>query len=167
MSGPGFTVWVTGADGAARRTLGEEIAARLRERGLDVDVLDESVPGVGALVGEGFERRVACVAGALARHGVATVVTLAAPTRAARDGARAELQRMIEVWVRGPAAEPPSYEPPDRPEVEVSTTEPAGQGATRTLRTLEVLRHLPRDERSYSESEEREVIRRLKAFGYL
>jgi hypothetical protein len=148
MSGPGFTVWVTGADGAARRTLGEEIAARLRERGLDVNVLDESVPGV-------------------ARHGVATVVTLAAPTRAARDGARAELQRMIEVWVRGPAAEPPSYEPPDRPEVEVSTTEPAGQGATRTLRTLEVLRHLPRDERSYSESEEREVIRRLKAFGYL
>jgi len=35
------------------------------------------------------------------------------------------------------------------------------------LTGLEVLRLLPRDEARYSEEEEREVIRRLKAFGYL
>jgi hypothetical protein len=35
------------------------------------------------------------------------------------------------------------------------------------LSTLEVLRLLPRDETRYSEEEEREVIKRLKAFGYL
>lgn len=163
----GFTVWVTSADESARSALGDEIALRLRERGLAVDVLDDRTPGVAALAGEGFERRVACVAGALARHGVATVVTLSAAGRAAREAARADLPRLIEVYVHDAGPEAAGYEAPDRPEVDVLTTEPLGQGATRTLRTLEVLGHLPRDERSYSESEERDVIRRLKAFGYL
>jgi len=43
-----------------------------------------------------------------------------------------------------------------------------GAGVEQVLRTLEVLELLPRDEdRAYSDEEEREVIRRLKAFGYL
>jgi hypothetical protein len=156
----GFVIWVTSADADARRAMGEEIAVRVRERGFEVDLLDDRSPGVAALAGEGFASRVACIVGALGRHGIA------APSRE-RDAARGELPRLIEVYVRDPGPEPAGYEPPDRPEVEASTTEPPGQAATRVLRTLEVLGHLPRDERSYSESEEREVIRRLKAFGYL
>ena len=43
----------------------------------------------------------------------------------------------------------------------------ADRGVDRVLSPLEVLRLLPRDETRYSEEEEREVIKRLKAFGYL
>jgi hypothetical protein len=62
-----------------------------------------------------------------------------------------------------------AYEAPEKPEVEVTDPEPEpGAGVERTLHTLEVLGWLERDAGSaYSEDEEREVIRRLKAFGYL
>jgi len=66
-------------------------------------------------------------------------------------------------------AAPASFEPPDKPEVEIALPETSpGAGAERVIRTLEVLELLPRGEdRAYSAEEEREVIRRLKAFGYL
>lgn len=168
MMESGFTVWVTGSDDAAVARVAEEIASRLAARRVAVDLLVPSTPGVAALAGEGRERRIACVAAALARHGVATVVALPAPTRAARDAARAELGRMIEVYVHSAGADPPPYEAPDRAEVEVAVPEASGGvGVERTLRTLEVLGLLAREESGYSEVEEREVIRRLKAFGYL
>jgi adenylylsulfate kinase len=167
MTGPGFTVWVTGPDAPALERIGEEIGARLAARNLPVDLLDGRTPGVEALAGEGMERRVACVARALARHGVATVVALPVPTRAARDAARAELGRMIEVWVHA-GRDDPRYETPERAEVEIVVPETSpGAGADRTLRTLEVLGYLGRDDSAYSADEEREVIRRLKAFGYI
>ena len=61
------------------------------------------------------------------------------------------------------------YAPPERPEVEIELPEPVpGAGAERTIRTLEVMKMLGRETGGvYSEDEEREIIRRLKAFGYL
>jgi hypothetical protein len=75
---------------------------------------------------------------------------------------------MIEVYVCTGAA-PAGFEPPDKPEAEIALPETSpGAGAERVIRTLEVLELLPRGEdRAYSAEEEREVIRRLKAFGYL
>src|SRR5437773_702015 len=126
--------------------------------------------GEDALAGEGLERRAAFVAGLLVRHGVAVVIALPVAARAMRERVRAELGRMIEVYAR-PAHESAgtTYEPPERPEVEITVPEPApGAGVEQALRTLEVLDLLPRgEEPAYSEEEEREVIRRLKAFGYL
>src|SRR5207247_4307666 len=118
------------------------------------------------LAGEGLERRAAFVAGLLARHGVAVVVALPV---AARERVRAELGRMIEVYARPAHEATTGYEPPERPEVEIAVPEPSpGAGVEQVLRTLEVLDLLPRGEdRAYSEEEEREVILRLKAFGYL
>jgi hypothetical protein len=161
MTGAGFTVWVTGPE----KALADAVAARLAARHVPVELLDERTPGIDALAGADLERVVAFVARTLARHGVSTVVALAASTRAGRDGARAELERMIEVHVHEGAG---GVTPPERAEVEVLVPEPSpGSGVERTLRTLELLGFLPPGDRVYSEEEEREVIRRLKAFGYL
>ena len=165
MRSTGFTVWVTGPDPATVGAVAEEIAARLAARRIAVDCLDARTPGIETLGGDGVECRVACIAGALARHGVATVVSLGP----AAGAARAALDRMVEIYVRPLGAPSEGYAPPERPEVEIAVPESGvGAGAERTLRTLEVLQLLERGAGSaYSEDEEREVIRRLKAFGYL
>jgi adenylylsulfate kinase len=155
----GFTVWVTGPDDAACARVAAAVAETLAERHVPVECFDARTPGAEALACGS----VACAAGALARHGVATVVALASPSRAARDAARARLGRMIEVYVPTATAAP-GYEPPDRPEVE--SADP-GEAAARVASTLEVLGLIERDDRAYSAEEERQVIRRLKAFGYL
>ena len=169
MSAPAFSVWVTGPEQGAVEAIAEELARRLAARRVAVEVLDRRTPGIDALAGEGLERRAAFVAGLLARHGVAVVVALPVATRAARERVRAELGRMIEVYARPVHEVTTGYEPPERPEVEIAVPEPSpGAGVEQALRTLEVLDLLPRGEdRAYSEEEEREVIRRLKAFGYL
>jgi hypothetical protein len=156
-----FSVWVTGGDvdevGAAVDAIAERVAAR----GLAVETLDERTPGVDSVAGDA--RAVAFVAETLARHGVVAVVALRIPARDARDAVRARVSHMIEVHVAG-AGDAPGYEPPDRAEVEIDSA----AGVARVLGTLEVLGFLPRHERrGHAEAEEREVIRRLKAFGYL
>ena len=162
-----FTVWVTGPDRRRAEAVADEIARRLAARQLRVAVLDLRTPGIDAIAGEGAENRAAFVAAMLARHGVATVVALPVATRVARQGPRAVLGRMIEVYVPSdPGLPATSYEAPDRPEAEVR--DESASDVERVLHTLEVLDFLPRaEDRGYSEEEEREVIRRLKAFGYL
>ena len=87
--------------------------------------------------------------------------------RATRDDARRTLGRMIEVLVRAEATPTPSWEAPPQAEVEVEASA-AAAGVARVLRTLEVLGHVKRrDDLAYSPEEEREVIKRLKAFGYM
>jgi len=162
-----FSVWVTGPERSRVEAVGDEIARRLVARQLPVEVLDLRTPGIDPIAGEGAESRAAFVAATLARHGVATVIALPVATRVARQRARDALPRMIEVYV--PSTTPPaatSYEAPDRPEVEVR--DESGRDVERVLHTLEVLGFLPHtSNRGYTEEEEREVIRRLKAFGYL
>lgn len=163
-----FTVWVTGADADAVRTIAAEIGRGLTERGIPAETLDPTTCGIDA-VDARVERLVTFAAAALARHGVATVVALRADARGVRDRARMAIPRMIEVWVRATAAPDGAYDAPERPEVEVAHPEPHPRAATeRTLHTLEVLGFVPRrSAESYSDEEERQVIRRLKAFGYL
>lgn len=165
MKAPGFTVWVTGPDARAVADVAAGIRAGLAGRQLPVEAIDAETPGIPGLDADAAARAVVVATTLLARQGVASVVELPG-TRAGRDRARAELGRaMIEVYVPG---EGRGYEAPERPEVEVSAADRAsGAGVERTLRTLEVLRLLRRDDDAYSEDEERDVIRRLKAFGYL
>jgi hypothetical protein len=167
-SAAGFTVWVTGPDPRALETVADAVASRLALRRLPVETLDGRTPGIDVLSGAGLEERMTFVAGLLARHGVAAVIALGG-SRAARDRARLQLGRMIEVHVQSGEVPSAGYEPPDRPEIEIVPSEAApGAGPERVLHTLEVLGLLARDETSaYSEEEEREVIRRLKSFGYL
>jgi adenylylsulfate kinase-like enzyme len=115
-----------------------------------------------------MERRVAFVASTLVRHGVAVVVAVPSPSRTVRDEIRTALTRFIEVYVPGGTG-PSGFEPPDRPEVQVDFPETELDAAVeRTLRTLEILGFIPpADDPSYSAEEERQVIQRLKSFGYL
>ena len=163
MSTPGFTVWVTGPEPARLHAVADEVARRLAARAVPAEVLDARTPGLAAL---SDPARVAIlVAALLARHGVAAVIAFPA-TRALRDAGRGTLTRMIEVDVPAEGRST-GHEPPERPAVELTASEiPAG--AERVLHALEILRLLPAaGERGYSEEEERAVIRRLKAFGYL
>jgi hypothetical protein len=71
------------------------------------------------------------------------------------------------VFVQSGVTPAPSWEAPLQAEAEVDGSA-AAAGLPRVLRTLEVLGYLkPRDDRTYSPDEEREVIKRLKAFGYM
>jgi len=162
----GFTVLVTGADGADVERVALEIDGRLRGRNVPAELIDSRTPGVAALRAEGA---VTFVAGALARHGVVTVVALPVPSRTSRERARAALGRLIEVYVLSSGPAGVAYEPPLRAEVEVALPEiGSGMAADRVLRTIELLGFLePQVGSAYSEQEEREVIKRLKTFGYL
>ncbi len=162
----GFTVWVTGPAQLDVEVTAQEIEGRLRARALPTELLDARTPGVETLSCEGA---IACVAGSLARHGVATVIALPMPRRAARDRARGLLGRMIEVHVPSADTASEGYEAPLRAEVEVAVPQTGvGSGADHTLRVLELLGFLEAEEDStFSVDEERQVIKRLKAFGYL
>jgi len=162
----GFTVLVTGPDAAVVEHVALEIDGRLHGRGTPTELIDSRTPGAEALRAEGAAT---FVAGALARHGVVTVLALPAPARAARDRARAALGRLIEVYVPSSGCAGAAYEPPLRAEVEVAVPEVGtGNAADRVVRTMELLGLLePQAGTAYSETEEREVIKRLKAFGYL
>ncbi len=162
----GCAVLVTGPHAADVERVALELDWRLRARGADTELVDPRTPHAGELRDDGA---VLFAAAALARHGVVTIVALPMPARAARDRARGAVGRLIEVYVH--AADDPgaAYEPPLRAEVEVALPElGAAAGAERALRALELLGLLePGDSGAFSEDEEREVIKRLKAFGYL
>ncbi len=161
----GFTVLVTGPSAADVESVALEIDGRLRARGIPVELIDSRTPGAACLRAEGAAT---FAAGALARHGVVTLLALPTPSRAARDRARNLLGRLVEVYVRTEGEIGGGYEPPERAEVEVVFPDHgAGTGADRTVRALELLGFLEGEGSAYAEDEEREVIKRLKAFGYL
>ena len=164
----GVAVWVSGPNDDAVARVAAAITDRLGQRRIEVETLDARTPGIDALAGATMDRRVAVLARCLVRHGVTAVVAVPSPTRAARDEIRATVGRLIEVYVAVAGARA-DYEAPVRPEVQVDF--PGSELAAaceRTLRTLELLGYLrPADDPSYSAEEERQVIRRLKSFGYL
>lgn len=162
----GCTVLVTGPVPSDVESVALEIDGRLRARGSRTELIDSRTPGAECL---GHEGTATFAAAALARHGVITILALPVPSRAARDRARAALARFVEVYVRTEGGIGGGYEAPLRAEVEVVFPDHgAGAGADRTLRALELLGMLtPEEGAAYSKDEEREVIKRLKAFGYL
>jgi hypothetical protein len=161
----GFTVLVTGPTAPDVESVALEIDGRLRARGVPVELIDSRTPGADCLRAEGAAT---FAAGALARHGVVTILALPTPSRAARARARDAIGRVIEVYVRTEGGSGGGYEAPERAEVEVVFPDHgAGTGADRTVRALELLGFLESAGSGYSQDEEREVIKRLKAFGYL
>ncbi len=106
----GFVVWLTGLPSAGKTTLAGLVAAALRERGLRVEVLDGDEVRSTLTKGLGFSRedrdenirRIAWVAGVLARNGIVAITAAISPYRAARDQARREIGRFVEVHVRCP-----------------------------------------------------------------
>lgn len=109
----GFVVWLTGLPGAGKSTLACLLAAELRQHGLAVEVLDGDEVRKHLTKDLGFSkedrlenvRRIAYVAKLLARIGGVVIVAAIAPYAEAREAARAEIDRFVEVFVRCPLEE--------------------------------------------------------------
>ncbi|HEY8551983.1 MAG TPA: adenylyl-sulfate kinase, partial [Thermaerobacter sp.] len=106
----GVTVWFTGLPGAGKSTLAREVASRLRQQGLPVEVLDGDILRQSLCRDLGFSaddrrrqaERAAWVAATLTRHGVIVLVAVIAPYRESREQARREIGDFLEVYVRAP-----------------------------------------------------------------
>jgi adenylyl-sulfate kinase len=173
---PGFVIWLTGLPRSGKSAVAAALSAALDARGHPVEVLegDEAItpltPRSPACRREWDEhvRRLAFVARTLARHGLIAVVPTVSPYREARDEARRELGRLVEVHVEcaletcvardgrglyrkalaGELDEVPGisapYEPPRAPEVVIrSEVEAPEAGAERVLRVAADLGYLP------------------------
>lgn len=112
MSGAsvGRVVWFTGLSGAGKTTLAREVEAALAARGEQVEVLDGDAVREHLSKGLSFTRedrdtnvrRIAFVAGLLAKHGVTVLVSAISPYRSTREAVLADLPNAVEVFVDAP-----------------------------------------------------------------
>jgi adenylylsulfate kinase len=107
----GFTLWLTGMSGTGKTTLATYIAARLRQVGRPVEVLDEGDLGAtlwAESAGDTKEerntvvRRLGFLAGMLTRNGVAALVPAVSPYKGSRDENRRAIGKYVEVFVDCP-----------------------------------------------------------------
>ena len=106
----GFTVWFTGMHGTGKTTMAGYIAARLRQVGRNVEVLDESDVAEELYAGNGDTKdernmavkRLGFVAQLLSRNGVAVLACAVSPYKSAREENRRAIGRYIEVYADCP-----------------------------------------------------------------
>jgi adenylylsulfate kinase len=108
----GFTVWFTGLSGAGKSTIAGRLAPVLRERGLNVEILDGDAVRTNLSKGLGFSkedrdtniRRIGYVAQLLSRNGVAVITAAISPYRDVRDEVRTMVTGdgagFVEVYAR-------------------------------------------------------------------
>ena len=103
----GFTLWFTGLSGAGKSTLAGQVAAELRRRGLQVEILDGDEVRTNLSKGLGFSKedrdtnikRIGYVCKLLTRNGVVAISAAISPYREVRDHNRAQIGDFIEVYV--------------------------------------------------------------------
>jgi len=106
----GFTVWFTGMACTGKSTLANYVAARLRQVGRNVEILDENTVGEelwGQIEDTKEERtavvrRLGYVANLLSRNGAAVLVAAISPYKASREEIRRMIGRYVEVYVDCP-----------------------------------------------------------------
>jgi adenylylsulfate kinase len=108
----GFVLWFTGLSGAGKTTLSSAIAAELRDRDLNVEILDGDEVRTNLSKGLGFSkedrdiniRRIGYVSRLLARNNVAVIAAAISPYREVRDEVRRAVSgdgaAFIEVFVK-------------------------------------------------------------------
>jgi len=111
---PGLVVWFTGLSGAGKSTLSVPLAARLRELGRRVEVLDGDEVRTHLSKGLGFTkedrdtniRRIGWVAEVLARNGLTAITAAISPYREVRDEVRKRIEghsaTFLEIYVECP-----------------------------------------------------------------
>lgn len=179
MTNDGFTIWFTGFSGAGKSTLSGIIEQRLRVCGFNVEVLDGDVVRTHLSKGLGFSRedrdtnikRIAFVCNLLTRNGVVSIAAAISPYREAREWARREIGRFVEVYVKcslevcrerdvkglykladegklaGLTGVDDPYEEPEHPELVIETDkETIEESAARIFAKLEELGYLAPEE---------------------
>ncbi|MGA7923353.1 MAG: adenylyl-sulfate kinase, partial [Thermoplasmata archaeon] len=107
MTHHGYCLWLTGLPSAGKTTIARALEPKLRARGWNVELLDgdEVRQGLSADLGfdraarEAHARRVTYVAKLLARNGTISLVALISPYASTRARARAEIVRLVEIYV--------------------------------------------------------------------
>ena len=111
MSDNGFVLWFTGLSGAGKSTLAEYLTPVLRERGVNIEILDGDVVRTNLSKGLGFSkedrdtniRRIGFVANMLARNGVGAITAAISPYTAVRRECREMCEAtFVEVYVEAP-----------------------------------------------------------------
>lgn len=110
MLNKGFVVWFTGLPSSGKSTLAGLLAQELPLRGLPVEILDGDEVRQRLTKGLGFSKedrdenihRIAFVAKLLSRNNVCAITAAISPYRSARDEARGEIDRFVEVYVKCP-----------------------------------------------------------------
>jgi adenylylsulfate kinase len=106
----GFTLWLTGMSASGKSTMAAYIAARLRQVGRNVEILDEGEVGDELWKGAGDSkeernvavRRLGYVASLLTRNNVAVLVPAVSPYKVSREENRRAIGRYVEVYVDCP-----------------------------------------------------------------
>ncbi len=179
MRNEGFTLWLTGLSGAGKSTLARLIERHLRALDRNVEVLDGDVVRTHLSKGLGFSRqdrdtnikRIAFVCNLLSRNGVVSIAAAISPYREAREWARNEIGKFVEVYIKCPlevcrqrdvkglykqveegrikgftGVDDP-YEEPEHPELVIETDkETVEESVTRIFARLEELGYLAPDE---------------------
>ncbi|MDQ6699090.1 MAG: adenylyl-sulfate kinase [Acidobacteriota bacterium] len=106
----GFTLWFTGLSGSGKSTISQAVAARLKDTGAKVELLDGDVVRTNLSQGLGFSkedrdiniRRIGFVCELLSRNGVIAIVAAISPYRAVREELRERIENFVEVYVECP-----------------------------------------------------------------
>ncbi len=106
----GAAIWLTGLPGAGKSTLAYLLKNRLKEKGLNTELLDGDVIRTNVSEGLTFSkedrdaniRRIGFICHLLARNGVLVIVAAASPYREAREHNRQLIQNYIEVYLKCP-----------------------------------------------------------------
>ncbi|MBI4342735.1 MAG: adenylyl-sulfate kinase [Candidatus Omnitrophica bacterium] len=104
----GFTLWFTGLSGAGKSTLANHVAKALRERGLNVEILDGDEVRTNLSKGLGFSKedrdtnikRIGYVCKLLTRNGVVAISAAISPYKEIRDYNRQQIGQFVEVYVQ-------------------------------------------------------------------
>lgn len=108
MAEPAFAVWITGLPASGKSTITSQLRSLLKERGIDVEVLESDVlrqtlgGGYEETGREAFYQRVVWLGTLLVAHGIPVIFDATANRRSYRDAARKQIERFVEVFVDVP-----------------------------------------------------------------
>ena len=109
-SQPAFAIWMTGLPASGKSTVTSALAGQLRERGLQVTVLESDKlrtafsenPQYDERERELFYKALAFIGRVLVEHGISVIFDATANRRSYRSRARGQIARFIEVFVDTP-----------------------------------------------------------------
>ncbi len=196
---PSFTIWLTGLPGTGKTTLALFLKKALVTRGYNVEIIDnqtlshwmnlelqlkeELLEDTSYILG--YDAFVTYICTLLTRNGVICITSFVSPFTAARNFAREQLSKFVEVYLyctdelrdkrlhklgNIPAITSELYQPPTMPDLSIDTSEDYPERST--IRLISYLEHHSYvaplwDDLETDDEEVASIKSRLQAMGYL